>query len=270
MSPRVALRFAALAVPLAAAFVSLPAASALAQSQPFEAVEAPKTWKVDIGGGVVRGFSATGNTSDEFNATAWGSASWRDVIYANGLDGLGWNTVKRDDLRVGVQLRPRFSAGEIEGSSLDRPELGADAAVYAYKRLPGNVVVGGRIQHDVTGDDAGLEYYASVGHQRVTRVGLLQTTAYARGGDDARVQRYYGVSTTEAPGSGFNAFEPSGGLSGVGAVALLAVPIGQRFGAGAFINYEQRLGDIKNSPQVEDDHVWRAGLIGVVRFSSRD
>ena len=255
------------ALVLTAAF-SLSAGSAFAQSQPFEAVEAPTTWKVDIGGGMVRGFSATGNTSDEFTATAWGSASYRDVVYANGLDGLGWNAVKRDDFRAGVQLRPRFSAGEIEGSTLDRPDLGADAALYAYKRLPGNVVVGGRIQHDVTGDDAGLEYYASVGHQRVTRVGLLQTTAYARGGNDERVQRYYGVSAVEAPGSGFAAFAPSGGLSGVGAVALLAVPIGDRFGMGGFINYEQRLGDIKNSPMIEDDHVWRAGLIGVVRFNS--
>lgn len=256
------------ALALAAALIGLPATSVLAQSQPYAAVEAPKTWKLDVGGGVVRGFSATGNTSDGFTATAWGSASYRDVIYANGLDGLGWNAVKRDDLRMGVQVRPRFAAGDIEG--MDRPALGADAALYAYRRLPGNIVVGGRVQHDVSGDDAGLEYYASVGHQRVTRVGLLQTTAYARGGDDARVQRYYGVSAAEAPGSGFAAFAPSGGLSGVGAVALLAVPIGDRFGMGGFVNYEQRLGDIKDSPLIADDHVWRAGLIGVVRFSRAD
>jgi len=267
MPTSVALRFAALAAPLAAAALfSLPAGPVRAQSMPYEAVEAPTTWKVDIGGGVVRGFSATGNTSDEFNFTAWGSASWRDVIYANGLDGLGWNAVKRDDLRVGVQLRPRFAAGDIEG--LDRPELGADAALYAYRRLPGNIVVGGRIQHDVSGDDAGLEYYASVGHQRVTRVGLLQTMGYVRGGDDERARRYYGVTAAEAPGSGYAAFEPSGGLSGLGGVVMLAVPIGDRFGMGGFVNYEQRLGDLKDSPLVEDDHVWRAGLIGVVRFNS--
>lgn len=255
------------ALVLTAAF-SLSAGSAFAQAQPYRQVEAPKTWKVDIGGGVVRGFSATGNTSDEFTATAWGSASYRDVVYANGLDGLGWNAVKRDDFRAGVQLRPRFSAGEIEGSTLDRPDLGADAALYAYKRLPGNIVVGGRVQHDVTGDDAGLEYYASVGHQRVTRVGLLQTMGYVRGGDDARVQRYYGVAAAEAPGSGFDAFEPSGGLSGVGGVVMLAMPVGERFGMGGFINYEQRLGDTRDSPLIADDHVWRAGLIGVVRFNS--
>jgi len=252
---------------LTAAFAGLPAA-ALAQSQPFQPVEAPQTWKVDVGGGFVRGFSVSGDKAEDFNFTAWGSASYRDIVYANGLDGLGWNAIKRDGFHAGVQLRPRFAAGDIDG--MDRPDLGADAALYAFKRLPGNIVVGGRIQHDATGDDAGLEYYGSVSHQRVTPIGLLQTMAYMRGGSDERVQRYYGVTAQEAANTDYAAFTPSGGLSAAGAAALLAVPIGDRYGVGAFFNYEQRLGDIKDSPLIEHDHVWRAGVIGVVRFNSGD
>jgi outer membrane scaffolding protein for murein synthesis (MipA/OmpV family) len=252
---------------LTAAFAGLPAA-ALAQSQPFQPVEAPQTWKVDVGGGFVRGFSVSGDKAEDFNFTAWGSASYRDIVYANGLDGLGWNAIKRDGFHAGVQLRPRFAAGDIDG--MDRPDLGADVALYAFKRLPGNIVVGGRIQHDATGDDAGLEYYGSVSHQRVTPIGLLQTMAYMRGGSDERVQRYYGVTAQEAANTDYAAFTPSGGLSAAGAAALLAVPIGDRYGVGAFFNYEQRLGDIKDSPLIEDDHVWRAGVIGVVRFNSGD
>lgn len=252
---------------LTAALIGLPAV-AMAQSQPFVPVETPQTWKVDIGGGFVRGFSVSGDKAEDFNFTAWGSASYRDIIYANGLDGLGWNTIKRDDFHAGVQLRPRFKAGDIDG--MDRPGLGADAAVYAFKRLPGNIVVGGRFQHDATGDDAGFEYYGSLSHQRVTPVGMLQTMAYLRGGSDDRVQRYYGVTAQEAAKTSYAAFTPSGGLSAAGAAALLAVPIGNRFGVGAFFNYEQRLGDIKDSPLIEDDYIWRAGVIGVVRFNSGD
>lgn len=255
------------ALPVVAACL-LFASSAAAQSQPYEQVEAPSRWRVEVGGGVTHGFSATGNTGDDINYTAWGSASYRDVIYANGLDGLGWNAIKTDDFHAGVQLRPRFSAGEIEGSTLDRPGFGADAALYAFKRLPGNIVVGGRVQHDATGDDAGTQYYASVGHRRVTPVGLLSTTAYLTGGDSDRLQRYYGVTPAEAPGSGYTAYEPSGGLSGAGVAVFLAVPIGDRFGVGGFVNYEQRLGDTRDSPLIEDEGVWRAGLIGVIRFSS--
>src|SRR5690606_18354285 len=97
------------------------AGSALAQSQPYEQVEAPKTWRVEVGGGVTHGFSATGNTGEDVNYTAWGSANYKDVIYANGLDGLGWNAIKTDDFRAGVQLRPRFAAGDIEGSAWTAP-----------------------------------------------------------------------------------------------------------------------------------------------------
>ena len=254
------------ALVFATALFALPAAAVLAQAQPYQAVETPKTWKVDIGGGVVRGFSATGNTSDEFSVTAWGSASYRDVIYANGLDGLGWNAIKRDDFRAGVQLRPRFAAGEIEGSSLDRPDLGADATIYAYKRLPGNVVVGGRVQHDVTGDDAGVEVMASVGHQRVTPVGLLNASVYVRGGNSKLADAYYGVSTAEAAANGISAYSPGGGLQGAGASLVLLVPVGDKWGAGALLNYERRLGDVADSPLSQSDDAVRTGVFIARRF----
>lgn len=253
---------------LIVAALILPAGAALAQAMPYEPLETPRTWRVDVGGGAVHGFSPTGNTGDDVNWTFWGSANYRQILYANGLDGLGWNAVMRDDFRAGVQLRPRFAAGEIEG--LDRPGLGADAALYAFKRLPGNVVVGGRVAHDAAGDDAGTAYYASLGHQRVTPVGLLQLTGYVNGGDSDRAAHYFGVSADQAPGSGYDAFAPGGGLSAAGAAVFLAVPVGQRFGLGGFVNYERRLGDVRDSPLVDGNDTWRAGLIGVMRFSSAD
>lgn len=252
---------------LSALALPLTAGTALAQALPYEEIEAPRTWRVDVGGGAIHGFSPTGN-ADDVNWTFWGSANYREIVYANGLDGLGWNAVMREGFRAGVQLRPRFSAGDIEGSSLDRPGLGADAAVYAFARLPGNVVVGGRIGHDATGDDAGTTYHASLGHRRVTPVGLLQLTSYVNGGDSDRASHYFGVSPEQAPGSGYDAFQPGGGLTAAGAAALLAVPIGDRFGLGGFINYERRLGDVRDSPLVDGNDTWRAGLIGVMRFSS--
>ena len=244
------------------------AGAALAQAQPFTPVEAPKTWTAQVGAGVVYGTGVTDRTESDYRAVPWASVNYRDVVYANGLDGIGWNAVKTDSFRAGLQLRPRYAADDIEGSSLERPGFGADAAIYAYQRLPGNVVIGGRVSQDVTGDEAGLEYLASVDHQRVTPVGLLRASAYVRGGNDERIQRYYGVTPEQAPGSGFSPYTFEGGLSGAGATVLLAVPVGERFGLGGFVNYEQRLGDLKDSPLIENDHVWRAGLIGVVRFSS--
>lgn len=251
---------------LAFSTVSLVAGQGFAQSLPYDDVEDAKTWKVDVGGGFVRGFSATGNDSKDVNWTFWGSASYKDVVYANGLDGLGWNAIKRDDFRAGVQLRPRFAAGDIEGFD-NRPDLGADATLYAYKRLPGNVVVGGRVSQDATNDDAGMNWNVQIGHQRITPVGLLQVMAYGRGDNADRLNRYYGVSASEAATSGYREFKGDGGLSALGTVAFLAVPIGTRYGVGAFVNYEEYMGDARNSPLLEDNYIWRAGIIGVARFN---
>lgn len=246
--------------------LALSAGIAHAQSQPFKAVEEPTRWKVDVGGGFVKGFSASGGDTDGYNWTFWGSASYRDILYANGLDGLGWNAVKKDDFHAGVQLRPRFATRDIDGFA-DRPELGADAALYAYKRLPGNIVVGGRIQHDVVDDNAGLSWTVQASTQRVTPVGLLQVMAYGKGSDADRINRYFGVSAADSAASGVPQFEAKGGVSAAGAAALLAVPIGDRYGIGAFANYEQYLGDTADSPLLKDDYVWRTGIIGVMRFN---
>ena len=158
---------------LSVAFAAV-AGSALAQSQPYEQIRpAPQNWTVDLGAGVLYRNDSNGDTGSKTTVAPWVSANYRDLVYLNPIDGLGWNAIKTDDFRAGLQLRPRFSADDIEGLTLDRPGFGADLAAYAYKRLPGNVVVGGRISRDVSDVSEGTEYYASVGHQRVTPVGLL-------------------------------------------------------------------------------------------------
>jgi len=247
--------------------------SAAAQTLPFDPIEEPKTWTLDIGGGAVYGFTPGGDDPNSVNTIPWGSFSYRDRIYGNGLDGIGYNVIKRDDLRAGVQLRPAYSVeSTLEG--LDNPDMGADAAVYAFQALPGNFVVGGRIAHDVAGVSDGTSFFASVSRQDVTRIGLLQTTLYGRGGDDARSQAYLGVTQEESLESGIEAFQADGGVNAVGAAALLMVPLGENYGVGGFINYERATGAGADSPLTElsengaDRYRW--GLIVVRRFSSAD
>lgn len=171
---------------VAAAATLATAGSALAQSQPYEQLQpTPQGWSFTLGAGVIYSNDSNGDTGSQTTVAPWGSANYRDVVYLSPFDGLGWNAIKTDDFRAGLQLRPRFSADDIEGLELDRPDFGADVAAYAFKRLPGNIVVGGRISRDVTDVSEGMEYYASVGQQRITPVGLLNLTAYVRGGDEA-------------------------------------------------------------------------------------
>lgn len=111
---------------------ALPCA-ALAQTQPFTPVEAEKDWTLMVGGGPIYGFSVSGKDPDRFNFTPWGAFSYKDRLYANGLDGIGYNVIKRETVRAGVQIRPHYS-GQSELEGLIIPDRGADLGLYSFVR----------------------------------------------------------------------------------------------------------------------------------------
>lgn len=249
------------------AALSVMAGSAMAQTQPYERVTpAAQGWTVDVGVGVLYRKDSSGDTGSKTTVLPGAQVNYRDIVYANPIDGLGWNLVASDDLRAGVQLRPRFAADDIQGLALDRPGFGGDLAVYAFKRLPGNIVVGGRISRDISGETDGTEYYVSVGHQRVTPVGLLQGSLYVRGGDSRLAKAYYGVNAVEAAANGVSAYAPGGGVEGAGLNLILLAPLNDRWAVGGLLGYERRLGDIADSPLSRNDDTVRSGLFIARRF----
>ena len=253
---------------LATAVIALPA---VAQTLPFEPVVEETDWRIDIGGGMLYGFDPGGGATDELNFSFWGSASYKDRLYANGLDGLGYNVIKTDRLRAGLQLRPAYG-GESDLDGLEIPGLGADATAYAFTRLPGNVVVGGRLQQDVTDTSGGLNYTGLVSHQQVTPVGLLQLTGYARGGNADRNNAYLGVTQEEADATDLAFYEPGSGLTAAGAAAFLAFPLFDHYAVGSFVNYERAIDVGADSPLIlrskNEEDTFRFGLFAVRRFES--
>lgn len=259
-----------LSLTLASAFAALavPGLPALAQTQPYQAAGPQQDWTVDVGAGLLFSQDSSGDTGRETKVVPYLAANWRDRLYFSPFEGFGWNVVNTPTFRAGVQLRPRFGADDIEGLALDRPDVGADAAVYAYQRLPGNIVVGARLSRDISDVSEGTEYQVSAGHQRRTRLGLLNASVYVRGGDRRLADAYYGVSAAEAAVNGIDAYSPDGGLQGAGATALLVVPLSGSWAAGGLVNYERRLGDIADSPLSRSDDAWRLGAFVARRFGS--
>jgi len=257
---------------LATAAFALPAA-ALAQALPYKDIEAPSTWEVDVGGGPVYGFSPGGKDPHKTNFTFWGSAHWKGKIYANGLDGLGYNVINDETLHVGAQLRPRWGGPDDTDSGIQSPDTGADLALYAYKRTWKDFVVGGRIGRDVTGVSDGWDFWGSVSRQDVTPVGLLQSMVYARGGDKNTNRTFYGVTARDvAAVPSLDAYDPKGGLNQVGVAFLMMTPIGDKYAVGTFANYERILGEAADSPLIErygQQDEYRGGLIVVRRFIGR-
>jgi outer membrane protein len=245
------------------------ASPALAQTQPFTPVAPQSEWTVNIGAGGVYGFSPTGGKADRINATPWADFNWRDRVYGNPLDGLGYNVVKQETVRAGVQIRPHYSgASDLEG--LARPDLGADLAAYGFVRLPGNVSVGGRIMRDVSGQTEGTDYYASASNQMVTRVGLLQSTAYLRGGNGRSNNAYFGIDADAAAATGLPAYRPGSGLQNVGVAFLMLTPVGDRWAIATLLNAERAVGDVADSPliqaQANGEWVYRGAILVIRRF----
>lgn len=262
-----------LAVALLAAAASFAGAEAVhAQAQPYKPVLEQKDWTLNVGGGAIYGFSPSGGRTDRVGVIPYGDFSWKNRLYGNPLDGVGYNVVRQDRLHAGVQLRPRYS-GDSDIPGTDIPGLTADAAAYAFARLPGNIVVGGRLMYDVTGETDSLSYFVSAGQQSVTPVGLLQTLVYARGSDGRGARAYFGVNPNSAPGAGVVPFRPDGGFQNVGIAALMMTPIGDKWAVGSFLNAERMVGDAADSPLIQarknEEMAYRGGLIVVRRFGSK-
>lgn len=257
MPLRHALLIAALAVPSAA----------FAQSQPFEPLEPEARWTVQVGAGVYSSFSPT--TRDEVIATPWVSGTYRDFVEVNPIDGLSVNIVTQERVRLGVQLRPRFAQPDIKDLGLRRPGVGADAGVYGYVRLPGNVVFGGSVVGDASSDDAGVEYTASLAYRRITPVGLASVSLYARGGDEKRNGHVFGVTASDSAISGLPGFGPKRGLAAVGGTLILLAPIRDRYAVGAFANYESLDDRTADSPLVRRERAgWTVGVGAGMLFQS--
>ncbi|MFT3998269.1 MAG: MipA/OmpV family protein [Asticcacaulis sp.] len=244
-------------------------ATGLAQTQPFKPVEAQKDWTLIVGGGPVYGFSVSGKDPDRFNFTPWASFSYKDRLYANGLDGVGYNVVKRETVRAGVQIRPHYS-GQSELEGLVLPDRGADLAVYGFVRVGESWSLGGRITHDISDVSDGSELFLSASRQDITKVGLLQTTLYSRAGNRKANQAYYGVELSEAAASGLRAYDLGGGVQNIGAAFLMMTPIGDKYAVGTLFNIERALGDVADSPLIErrehGEMAYRGGVIVVRRF----
>lgn len=225
---------------------------------------------MNIGGGIVYGFSPTGGDPERLTFTPWGDFNWRDRVYGNPLDGLGYNVVKTDRVRAGLQLRPHYS-GQSTIKGLELPDLGADLAVYGFVRVPGDISIGGRIMRDVRGQTDGTDYYFSAAKQSVTPVGLLVSTLYLRGGDAKSNDAYLGVSEDEAAATGLDPYMPGAGLQNVGLAFLMMTPIGDKWAIGSFLNAERALGDVADSPLIQarkrEEMAYRGGLLVVRRLA---
>lgn len=243
-----------------------------AQSQPFQSLQAQPKWTIDVGGGAVYGFSPTGGDPKKVNAIPWASFSYKGRAYGDPLSGLGYNLLLRDKMIAGVQVRPHYGGKSNQLPGLQVPGLGADFGAYAYYRIGTSVSVGGRLTQDISNVSGGSGVFLSAARQDITRIGMFQTTLYARYGDRKSNQAYYGVEDSEAAATGLRPYSLGAGPQSAGVAVLWAVPVRKNFVLVSFVNADKALGDVAESPLLrtggESDVSYRAGVLLIRRFGS--
>lgn len=99
--------------------------------------------------------------------------------------------------------------------------------------------------HEAWVGTAGLDYIARSGDRHLFSIG--PRVSFAEG----RYQRaYFGVSPTEAAGTGLSPYRPGAGLHAVGATAGYLAQFTPRWGIYSYAKYDRLIGDAADSPVV--------------------
>lgn len=232
-----------------------------------------KGWTVDIGAGGLATPDYEGSDDYEGRALPYIGFSWRDRAFFNPVQGLGYNVIRNDGLRVGVLVRPRFGRDADDNPALrgfGDIDTAVEAGLTVEKRLGAGWTLGGRVTHDVSGVHEGTVGLLGLSRTQKTPLGLLIVGGELRGVDGNYNQTYFGVTPQQALNAGRSPYRAGGGLQSAGVNALLFTPLGKQSGLLTFVGYDRILGDAADSPLVRvsgSPDQFKAGVFYAWRFS---
>ncbi|MBF9233178.1 MipA/OmpV family protein [Microvirga alba] len=213
-------------------------------------------WIATVKGNLGVGSSYPG--SDDFSAIGYPSISFRRAgapqRFSAPDDGLSFSVLEDSAFRFGVV--GRFQGGRY---------LKNDRRLYGLEKINWAVEPGlfleywpvdflrarAEIRHGVNGHDG---FVADLGIDWVQRLGafILSLGPRLALGDSEFTQTYFGVTPFEAAVNGLvTPYNPSGGITSVGATAGLSYDWSQQWSTTAFVSYKRLVSDAANSPIVK-------------------
>jgi len=235
--------------------------------------EQQKDWTLDLGAGGFYGPDYDGSDDYEGRALPYIGFNWRDRVYFNPIQGLGYNVIRNNDLRLGVVVRPKFGRDADDNpalAGLDDIDTAIELGLSAERRLGGGWTLGGRVTQDVSSVHGGASGLIGLSRTQKTPLGTLVAGGELRAVSDGHNQTYFGITPREAAASGRSPYAPGGGLNSVGLNAVLFTRLGGQGGLAVFAGYDRLLGDAADSPLVRVDgspDQFRLGVFYAWRFS---
>jgi outer membrane protein len=227
------------------------------QTMPEEEMEQPSifssdNWNVNLGTGVGIGPVYQGSDNYKVRPITMGSISYRNVFL--GPAGLGANFLNIEGLRAGPILgyrggRKHTADKALAGLGDISTSIEAGAFV-AY--LLGPFELSGTLRQAITHSSNGAIGRIKLDYAKSLLDGDLQMHVGPQLdlADGQYVGKWFGITPAQSAASGLPVYDPSGGLTGIGAYLTLDYRLTPDFYLHGFANFRELISDAAGSPVV--------------------
>lgn len=229
-----------------------------------------RRWSITIG--LASGVSPDyeGSNDYEFGFGPNISAIWRDTIFYKGKS-LGVNIIRQKNLKAGLiaaraAKRKDDDNDKLEG--LGDVDSGIEVGGFvSYRNKPWRFKAEARQEVDSGHEGALVEL--SVG----TNLPLAKPLVFVELGttlaSDDYMESFFGVDSQQSANSGLKKYNAAAGIKDVNLSISAGYPITKRWRIAGMVEYKRLLGDAADSPIVDDENQFIAGLGLTYRMGSR-
>ena len=229
-----------------------------------------RDWALSIG--VIAGVTPDYEGSDDYDF-GFGpnlAGSWRDILFFKGKT-FGANLVREKNLKAGPILS--WSGGRDEDDNDKLEGMGdVDGSIEAggfvsYRRKPLRFKLEAR--QDVNSGHEGALVDLSVGTSlplKKPRVSVALGTTWA---SDDYMESFFGVTSKQSANSGLKKYNAEAGIKDISLSVTTGYPLTNRWRLGGKVEYKRLVGDAADSPIVEDENQFLAGIGISYHFGSK-
>jgi MipA family protein len=195
--------------------------------------------------------------------------TWHDRFFLSTREGLGAYALSTDHFHLGGALN--YSLGRDSedvglGNGIGDIDGGLTGAMVA-RWSQGPFFVGSTLSHQLTGEDTGFLLNVSAGGAvPVSDKFVIIGSASVEAADRRYMDRYFGLSATDAATAGLSSYNANAGIKSVGLMAGLGHNIFDHWTFMTMAGYTRLLGDAADSPLVATANQYSLGLGLTYRF----
>jgi outer membrane scaffolding protein for murein synthesis (MipA/OmpV family) len=220
-----------------------------------------RQWALSIG--IIAGVTPDYEGSDDYGF-GFGpnlAGSWRDILFFKGKT-FGANLVKKKNLKAGPILS--WSGGRDEDDN-DRLEgMGdVDGSIEAggfvsYRKKPWRFKLEAR--QDVNSGHEGALVEMSVGSNLPFKKPVVSVALGTTWASDDYMESFFGVDSKQSADSGYKKYNAEAGIKDISLSVTAGYPLTNRWRLGGKVEYKRLVGDAADSPIVEDENQFLAGI----------